>query len=84
MIDEREEPIERLRSYLAHEGAWTKEQEEALLKNCRAEVEAAAADYLAMAPEAPRVIFDHLYEVLPTDLAPQLAELLAQDGGGDA
>jgi 2-oxoisovalerate dehydrogenase E1 component alpha subunit len=73
------EPIARLRKHLTEMGAWTKAEEERLLGECSAEVNAAAEEYLAMSPEPPAAIFDHLYAQLPAELAVQRAELLAEE-----
>lgn len=64
-----EEPIPRLRAYLGEKGWWSKEDEEGLIAECKAKVEAAAAEYLALAPEPPTAMFDHLFETLPASLA---------------
>ena len=50
---------------------WSHEDEEQLIEACRAEVEAAAAAYLALPPEPPQAMFDSLYETLPQSLAGQ-------------
>jgi 2-oxoisovalerate dehydrogenase E1 component alpha subunit len=65
------EPITRLRAFLTARGAWSQVQEEALLAACAAEVEAAAEAFLAMPPQPPESMFDHLYANLPTALKPQ-------------
>jgi pyruvate dehydrogenase E1 component alpha subunit len=65
------EPIARTRAYLTAAHAWTKEEEEALLEGCAAEVGRAAEAYLACEPDAPVAIFDHLYEALPPTLGAQ-------------
>lgn len=72
------DPIARLRSYLVSQKFWGRADEEALLKSCNAEVEAATAAYLAMAPQPPEAIFDHLYETLPAPLAAQRERYLAE------
>lgn len=69
------EPIVRLRSHLAAAHGWTKEEEEALLRACKAEAEEAAGNYLAIAPDAPRAMFDHLYAELPAAIASQAEEV---------
>ena len=74
-----EEPIARLRSYLAASAGWDKTAEESLLAECAAAVEKAANDYLALPPQPPTAMFDHLYARVPDDLAAQRAEL---EGGG--
>ncbi|MBR0683727.1 pyruvate dehydrogenase (acetyl-transferring) E1 component subunit alpha [Roseomonas eburnea] len=72
----REEPLPRLRNYLTSLGAWSREQEEALLEACRAEVEAAEAAYLATPPQDPATMFEHTFAALPADLVRQKAEAL--------
>jgi pyruvate dehydrogenase E1 component alpha subunit len=75
----KEEPIARLRAYLTAAGQWTKEDEDRLLAEVNAEVDAAAEAYLAAPPRAPASMFDHLHAELPAALAPQRAELEAGD-----
>ena len=71
----KEEPIGRLRAWLVAEHGWSKVDEEGLLRDTAAEMEAAAQAYLATEPEAAEAMFDYLYESLPADLAAQRAEL---------
>ncbi len=66
-----EEPLIRLRAYLARGGHWTKHDEEQLLTETAAETDAAAAAYLATPPQPPRTVFDHIFAKLPADLAAQ-------------
>ena len=74
----KEEPIARLRRYLADAGVWTKDDEEALIAACAKEVDAAAETYLATPPEPPEAMFDHLYATLPPSLAKQRAALIEE------
>ncbi len=67
----KKDPIARLRTYLGDRGWWTKEDEECLIADCKASVEAAKEEYLAIPPEPPTAMFDHLYETLPAALAGQ-------------
>jgi pyruvate dehydrogenase E1 component alpha subunit len=76
------EPIMRLRNYLAAERAWGKADEEELLERCTAETDAAAEQYLAVAPEAPTAMFDHLYAQLPAELAAQRQAVAGAAGDG--
>jgi pyruvate dehydrogenase E1 component alpha subunit len=78
----QEEPLLRLREHLVAAGAWSKAEEEALLRDCAAEVEAAAAAYLATPPQDPASIFDHTYANLPAELARQKAEALGSAAWG--
>ncbi len=66
-----EEPLIRVRAYLARSGHWTKQDEEQLLMETAAEIDAAAAAYLATPPQPPEAIFDHTFGRLPADLAAQ-------------
>jgi pyruvate dehydrogenase E1 component alpha subunit len=69
------EPLARLRAYMAAQGAWSAADEERLIADCNAKVEAAVAAYLATPPPAPTDMLDHLYAQLPASLAAQRAEL---------
>ncbi len=73
----KEEPIARLRTYLVESNFWDKAQEDGLLAECRQQVEQAADQYLAMQPQSPETMFDHLYAVLPQSLVEQRAMVLA-------
>jgi pyruvate dehydrogenase E1 component alpha subunit len=75
-----EEPIARLRTYLGAQGAWSKADEEALIADGHAQVEAAVAAYLAMPPQPAAAMFDTLYATLPPALAAQRRE--AEGGHG--
>ena len=59
------EPIARLRRYLESLQWWDEEQEQKLLADCAVEVDAAAAEYQSITPQAPESMFDHLYATLP-------------------
>ena len=69
------DPVLRLRTYLGDQGWWTKEDEEKLVAECRAKVDAAVAEYLAIPPPSPVSMFDHLFETLPKSLAWQRKKL---------
>jgi pyruvate dehydrogenase E1 component alpha subunit len=71
-----EEPLLRLRNYLGEIGRWSKSEEEHLLQAATAEIEAAAAAYLATPPQEPGSIFDYTYASLPKELAAQRRECL--------
>ena len=72
-----EEPLIRLRAYLAEIGRWAKHDEERLLAETAAEIDAAASAYLAAKPQRPESIFDYTFARLPADLAAQRAAALA-------
>ncbi len=71
-----EEPLVRLRHYLTAAGLWTKAEEEHLLHEIAAEIDAAAAAYLATPPQEATTIFDYTFAQLPADLASQRAAFL--------
>ncbi len=81
----KHEPILRLRNYLSEAGVWNKSREEALLRRCNTEVQAAAQAYLDTPPPPPEQMFDQLYAVAPAAYAAQRAALLenAQAHGSD-
>ena len=62
------DPLARLRTFLAHQQWWTKEDEESLIAQAREKVDAAVAEYLAIPPPLPVSMFDHLFETLPAAL----------------
>lgn len=75
-------PIPRLRDYLGAKGWWTKDDEEALLTDCAARVEAAKDEYLATAPAEPGSMFEHLYENLPEQMTAQKDWIKEGSGNG--
>jgi pyruvate dehydrogenase E1 component alpha subunit len=81
----QEEPIARLRKYLVASGDWSKADEDALLAEVQAKIEAAVERFLAMAPRPPAAMFDHLYAILPHQYEGQRAELTGEntEAGGD-
>jgi pyruvate dehydrogenase E1 component alpha subunit len=79
----RREPIGRLRTYLLGIGAWTRGDEEALVKQCAEQVQAATQAYLDHPPPPRAQMFDRLYASLPAALAAQRAQALA-GGAADA
>ena len=74
----KEDPIARLRDYLTTMCHWNKEDEDRLIAGCNAEVEAAAADYLALAPQPATSMFDFLQEDLSEDLVEQRRQLIEE------
>ena len=75
------EPILRLRSYLVRLGAWDKDKEADLHKQCGALVDQAAQAFLNTPAPAASAMFDYLYATLPRALEAQRAMALEQ---GDA
>jgi pyruvate dehydrogenase E1 component alpha subunit len=72
-----EEPIRRLLQYMTTAGLWSKADEDRLLKQISAEIDAAADAYLATPPQDPSVMFDYTYAQLPADLAAQKQAVLS-------
>jgi pyruvate dehydrogenase E1 component alpha subunit len=66
------EPVARLREYLAREGIWNKEREEALQKECADAVAKAVEAYRSTPVPPVDFMFDHLYATLPPSMQPQL------------
>jgi pyruvate dehydrogenase E1 component alpha subunit len=66
-----EEPMPRLRQYLSAAGFWSMRDEEHLLRETSAEIDAAAEAYLATPPQHPATMFDHTYALLPAGLVKQ-------------
>ncbi len=73
------EPVLRLRTYLMENGAWDKTREDALLKECNEQVQAAAQAYLDTPQPTAEQMFDHLYATLPPALQKQRAAALGGD-----
>jgi len=73
-----EEPALRLRNYLSAMGLWKRGDEDHLLKEAAAEIDAAADAYLATPAQDPATIFDFTYAALPADLAAQREQGLAR------
>lgn len=61
----KKEPVMRLRRYLEKLGVWSEKQEEILLAECAAEVDAAVKEYQSLPPQPLQSMFDYLYAKLP-------------------
>jgi TPP-dependent pyruvate/acetoin dehydrogenase alpha subunit len=72
-----EEPVLRMRQYLTRSGHWTADDEDRLLHQLAAEMDDAAATYLATPAQDPATMFGYAYARLPTDLAWQREAALA-------
>lgn len=77
----RNEPLVRLRNYLDAQGWWSKTDEEQLLAEAKAEVDAAQETFLALTPEAPAAIFDHCHATWPSSLDAQRRLILGDKNG---
>ena len=75
----KEEPIARLRNYLAGQKMWSKAEEEQLAAECHERIEAAVERYLTTEPRRPETMFDHLYAELPEAYAGQRRELAGEN-----
>jgi len=71
------EPLLRLRHYLTEHGHWTRDDEERLLQDTAAEIDAAADAFLPTPPQDPATIFDYTYAELPAELQRQREAALA-------
>ena len=75
----KREPVLRLRTYLTGLGAWDKAKDDALLKECNEQVQAAAQAYLDTPPPTAEQMFDHLYATLPAALQKQRAAAVGDE-----
>lgn len=70
------EPLLRMRTFLTHQGAWNETMEQRWQDHCHTAVSKAVEQYLAVEPQPPEALFDHLYHAWPDNLDDQL-ELFA-------
>jgi pyruvate dehydrogenase E1 component alpha subunit len=75
------EPIGRLRNHLLQRGAWSRADEEALIRSCSAAIQSAVDAHLAQTPPGPEQMFGHLYATLPAPYAAQREDALARSTG---
>jgi 2-oxoisovalerate dehydrogenase E1 component alpha subunit len=75
----KNEPVQRLQRYLEKQGAWSAQQEQALVSECAKEVDAAVQEYLNQPPQVLTDMFDYLYETLPEAYADQRALLVEME-----
>ncbi len=80
----KEEPISRLRDYMAGLGAWAKEDEQSLLAEARRQIEAGVERYLSLPAQPASALFDTLFEALPVSLAEQRNEVVDEEARSDA
>ena len=73
------DPVARQRDLLVGLGHWGRQQEEDLLEQCAAEIDAEVHDYESYEPLPPSTMFDHLYETLPDAYVHQRAELASRE-----
>lgn len=72
------EPLLRLRNHLLASNAWSKAEEEQLIKQCSEQVQLAVQTYLDTPKPPPEFMFDHLYATLPAALDAQRAQAIAE------
>ena len=76
------EPLARLRTYLTSIGAWSDEQEQALLAECQQQVDSEVQRYAETPPPPPESMFDYMYAKLPEPLVEQREICIAYSGTG--
>lgn len=74
----QEDPVARLRAYLAANFDWGRDEEEALIADCKSQIDTAVEAYLATPPQDAASIFDYLYLEMPVSLAAQREAFLKQ------
>ncbi len=67
------EPIARFKRFLEEHHQWDQTQEDALLEECHARLQAEVDEYLQRAPQPVSAIFDYHYATLPDYLIEQRA-----------
>jgi pyruvate dehydrogenase E1 component alpha subunit len=75
------DPIARIRTYLGSRGWWSKEDEEALVLQCKTQLDAAQKEFLATPPQPVTDMFDYQFADLPVSLARQRAAFEGDDNG---
>ncbi|WP_061290709.1 pyruvate dehydrogenase (acetyl-transferring) E1 component subunit alpha [Azotobacter vinelandii] len=81
-----EEPVKRLRAFLASQGVWDEGREQALIADCQAEVQCAVEAFEAAGVQPLSSVFEHVYARWPSALAEQremLEERLVRRQGGE-
>ena len=76
----KEDPVARLKTYLAGIGAWSKDDEHGLIEDCNRKIDAAVEAYEAIPPQPAEAMFDYLYAELPADLEAQREAVIAAAG----
>ncbi len=72
----QEEPVVRLRNYLAEHTQWDENQEKAWLQECSEKIEKAVANYLNTPPEPKENMFNYHYGNMPASLIAQRDKFL--------
>ena len=74
------DPLERVRRYLANEGAWDEEWEEAISEEAHDEIDKAVEEAEALPSLAPEELFEAMFAEMTPELAEQQEWLLAARG----
>jgi pyruvate dehydrogenase E1 component alpha subunit len=77
----KDEPLVRLRTYLAGIGAWSKGDEENLINGIDREIDEAVAENATVEALPPESMFDNLFAELPADLKEHRDEVMANFSG---
>lgn len=70
------EPVKRLRQFMADQGWWDEQQEQALLAEASREVERAVAVYENLPAQAPESLLDYQFAELPRDYRGQRQRII--------
>ena len=74
----RKEPLIRIRKYLMDIGAWNQKQEDQLLAECAAQIDAEVKVYKDTGKPPVASMFDHMFANLPESLIEQRAAAIAE------
>ena len=81
----QEEPIKRLQSFMASQGVWDEQREQALITECQARVQQSVDNFENAGNQRPESVIDHVYAKWPAPLADQrewFLERVARRNGG--
>ena len=67
----KQDPIERMRTYLTDQGHWDEEKEHALAEDCADKVEKEVEVYVSTGTPGIETMFDYMYANMPPDLQAQ-------------
>lgn len=82
----QEEPIKRLQTFMAAQGVWNEQREQALIAECQAKVQEAVERFEQTGEQPPESVIDYVYAQWPAPLADQrewLLERAARRQGGE-
>jgi 2-oxoisovalerate dehydrogenase E1 component alpha subunit len=82
----QEEPIKRLQSFMASQGVWDEQREQALITECQGLVQQSVDNFDSAGNQAPESVIDHVYAKWPAPLADQrewFLERVARRNGGE-